>query len=305
MGRMLEALARAEARREVPREAPLEESAEDNEVPFIEVGPAHSLEASPAVLAVKLAPRLRIVPKPCEDVGPVLEPLPPCTGSVSFRPLPHNRGLAPPVQRFAKELIAFHQPDHPSSEQYRQLAVTLRQGLAGSSQVLLCSALAPEMGTTTVVLNLAISLARQGGQRIVVVDGHSARPALADRLGLRGRPGLAEVLAGTESLASALQETGLPHLMALTAGEGASAGRLRALDETCRPVLRQLRDRFDMVLIDGPSRAASGETLGLEAACDAVYVVVPAGAAEKEETAEGLRAMILQGIPVLGCIVTG
>ena len=171
--------------------------------------------------------------------------------------------------------------------------------------MLLCSALAPDVGTTTVVLNLAISLARQGGLRIVVVDGHRARPALADRLGLRGRPGLAEVLGGTESLASALQETGLPHLTALTAGEGDSTHRLRALDETCRPVLRQLRDRFDVVLIDGPARAASGETLGLEAACDAVYVVIPAGAAETEETAEGLRAMILQGIPVLGCIVTG
>src|SRR5258708_1015890 len=79
--------------------------------------------------------------------------------------------------------------------------------------------------------------------RVFVVDADEARPAVAERLGLRGRPGLAEVLAGTESLDRALQETGVDRLAALTAGQPDCDRRAACVGEAARPVLRLMRDR--------------------------------------------------------------
>src|SRR5689334_6538453 len=105
MGRMLEVLRLAEAKRDgdgTPAPGADDEhfvsDFANEEVPFIEVGPARSMEASSAVLAAP--PRLRIAPRPPADAGPVLdpgpEPLPPL--GVCLRPLPAGLGL-PPAER--------------------------------------------------------------------------------------------------------------------------------------------------------------------------------------------------------------
>lgn len=317
MGRMLEALGRADGAGTESASPPLPREDEfpllvddDAEVPFVEVGgPATRVEASPVVLSLPTAARLRLVPELPGEAPPTFEPLPPASFpaavAVAFRPLPLDRRLPPPAQRFAADLVAFHQPDHPASAQYRQLASALRHGLkAGEAHAVLCSGLAPRVGTSCAVLNLAITYALQG-VRTVVVDAHAARPSLAERLGLRGRPGLAEVLRGAESLDRALQETGLENLMALPAGEAGPLRLTPAAGEAARPVVRQLRDRFDLVLIDAPPYPEAADGSGLEAACDAAYLVLPRGDADNPDTEDRIRRIIERGSPVRGCILTG
>jgi hypothetical protein len=65
-------------------------------------------------------------------------------------------------------------------------------------------------------------------------------------------------------------------------------------------VLRQLRDRFDVVLIDAGSDAG-----GLGNACDAAYLVAPHAHAEAPATAERVRALLRKGTALRGCILTG
>jgi Mrp family chromosome partitioning ATPase len=301
---MLDVLRQADVRPNGAGEAP---AAEDfvsdfanEEVPFIEVGPARHLEASSAVLAA-VPPRLRIAPQPPPDAGPVLEVPPAPPVGVCLRPLPGDPTLLPPQQRFSRDLVAFHQPDLAAGAEYRQLAAALREGARpGESRVLLCAGVAPGAGTTSVVLNLAVCLAGADGLSAVVVDADGARPAIAERLGLRGRPGLAEVLDGSESLDRALQETGYERLTALTAGRVERERSAFPVGDVCRPILRLLRDRFDVVLIDG---GLDGGDLG--GACDALYLVAPHAEGEAPATAERVRALLRKGAPLRGCILTG
>jgi Mrp family chromosome partitioning ATPase len=307
MGRMLEALGKVEAKRGSSAADSRESPGREEEIPYIEVGPAHAFEASPRVLAVRPAPHLRIVPVPTDDLGPIVEEPASFVSprAVRFQPLSKPCHPAKHKTRFSAELVTFHQPDHSVSQNYRQLAATLLENSPkGISPVILCTALVPGTGTTTVVLNLAISLARLESVRVVVVDGNRQRPALADRLGLRGLPGLAEVLSGEESLDRALQETGLVNLSALTAGACSSPWQFRALGETCRPVFRQLRDRFEAILIDGDPPSESGEIAGLELAADAVYLVGPAAEAPSE-VPFSLQELLRRGVTIQGWILTG
>jgi Mrp family chromosome partitioning ATPase len=313
MGKVLDVLRQAEAKCDGAAVAPpAGEPAKDDlvsdfggeDVPFIEVGPARSLEGSAAVLALRPS-RLRIAPQPPADAGPILDTSPASAVAgpvgVCLRPLPDGLTLLPPGQRFAPELIAFHQPEHPAVAEYRQLARVLLDGtVPGPARVLLCAGVGPGAGVTSVVLNLAVCLAGRGGPRVLVVDADESRPTIAERLGLRGRPGLAELLAGSESLDRVLQETGLTNLTALTAGRADGDRPRGAAGDAFRPVLRQLRDRFDVVLIDGGAGAAA-----LPGPCDAVYLVAPQAAADAPATAELVRTLLRQGVPLRGCIVTG
>ena len=136
-----------------------EDVAQETDVPFVEVG----------------GPRTT-PPPPQAAVPPVVPPAPPAPEeprlmTVLFRPLPDEPATRHGRSRFAPELVAYHQPDHAISGQYRDLLGRMLGTLPGErARVLLFTSASPATGTTTVLLNLAISVARQSGRRVVVVS---------------------------------------------------------------------------------------------------------------------------------------
>src|SRR5205085_8748466 len=120
-----------------------------------------------------------------------------------------DRADGPPASRFARELVAFHQPEHEVSDEYRRLLsdIEAQVGADAGKALLFTSALAGA-GTTSVLLNLALTRARRDAGKVAVVDANLDRPAVAKRLGAAPAPGLREVLSRTVPLAWGLQETG-------------------------------------------------------------------------------------------------
>jgi Mrp family chromosome partitioning ATPase len=252
----------------------------DEEIPFIEVGPYKSMEASASVLATR---PLAAAPAP----------------AVTFRPSPAE--AAGRRRLFAPEIIAHHQPDHPVSGQYRDLLAALIPAVSGEgAKALLFAPGLKGADAAAVLLNLAVTAVRQGNTRVVAVDADPRQPTLADRLGLAARPGLGEVLSGAIALDQALQLTELTHLTVLPAGGPAMAG-LRLVVETPASLLRKLRQRCDLVLVLGPLWDAGGESLAM--ACDVVYLVLPEREAGSPRMDELLQTFPLQGARLGGCIL--
>lgn len=304
MGRILEALNHVEksncltpeptsilpACAPVPEEMVEEETAA--EVQFIEVGgPRKIIDASPAVLACA-PPAPRIFPK-----APSVTRAEPVAKTLTFQPLTPGLVFAPARPRLAPGLIAFHLPEHPLSERYRGLLAEMHGlGTAGRSQVVLFTAPESDTSSPTVLLNVAITAARQADLRVAVVDGCERRPALDGLLGLPATPGLCDVLTGAVSLSQALQETGVERLQALTVGKGSDDSRTTLNLAALPVVLRQLREAFALVLLNGSPALAS--------ACDAVFVVAPQEQAEKPPVLDLVQTLRQQGAPVRGCIFT-
>jgi Mrp family chromosome partitioning ATPase len=227
--------------------------------------------------------------------------------AVLFKPIPPEPApLEPPGKRFAPELLAYHQPDHPVSEQYRALWKSIAAPLpAGRAQVLLFTGAFPAAGTTTALLNLAVTAVREGKLRVVAMDADWRSPALADRLGLPLGPGLQEVLGGTVPLKRALQETGLPNLVALTAGAAGNNATAPLAGEGMRSVLRHLRSRFDLVLVDAPPWDGRPEVIALGSFADTVYLVTTQDKAQASEVTDLIELIPQQGSRLRGCILTG
>lgn len=317
MGRMLDALRRADAAPAIQQADDAEPMlVETEEIPFIEVGPRKSLEASPSVLACSPVAVPSLVLRACEKLPPdahqpaaparekeAAEPTPtvPAPRSVQFRPMPSR---APARSCFAPELVAYHAPSQPTAQQYRDvLDAVLRASAASehSSALLFTSAL-PRSGATTTLLNLAITAAGQRRQRVVIVDAHFRRPAVAERLGLPVAPGLSEAMAGAVALDEVIQETEQQELFALTAGVRDTAS-VRFVAETLRSLLRQLRQRYPLVLVDGPRWDGKPDVIALAAACDAVFLVAPETEAETPQTDALLRLIAERGARMAGCIL--
>ncbi len=286
MGKFLETLKQATPRRvreeekvrpaAPPDASAAEDAPSDEEIPFIEVGPHKSMDASASVLAVRPAP-----------------------AAVALRPAPAADG--PRMPPFAPEIVAHHQPDHPVSGQYRELLAAMTPARGQGAPALLLAPALPGTDAVVVLLNLAVTAARQGNHRVVVVDANPRQPAVAERLGLPARPGLSDVLAGAVALEQALQPTGQANLTVVTAGAPAPAGP-RLVVETPASVLRQLRRLCDLVLVHGPAWDGRPEAT-MAAACDVVYVVLPEQEAGTPRLDELLRTVSRPGARFGGCIL--
>lgn len=240
----------------------------EDDAPFVEIGgpsgpvfSAASAPTSPTAAKVEAARSYpRLAPTPAPTAATYL--------SVRFHDLAPP-GSAKPNGGPDASLVAYHHPDHPVSTEYRTVRDVIRGQLPGSaSRALLFLAAAPEAGTTTVLLNLAVTLASDG--RVLVVDANLARPAAAPRLGLRRCPGLSEVLGQHAPLAWAVQPTAIPGLQLLAAGE-VTETTPRAMSQDFPRLLNQVRQWYDWILVDGGVSQELPVVAG--PVSDAVYLV--------------------------------
>ncbi len=284
MGRMADLLRNGDHRAETTDEPvilsvdPLPVAESEENVPFIEVGGPRSPAATKS-------------PIPTVDAG-----LP--RGAFGIRFVPFAVGKLP-GRGFVPELVAYHHPDHAVSVQYRSLVAEVVTQLPGSNpRVLMFAGSMTGSGTTTVLLNLAITLAKQGDTRVAVIDANFTQPAVATKLGIAAGPGLREVLAHNTPLAWGVQDTTQANLAALASGKATTPVE----DYSLAPHIEQLRPRYDWVLIDA---GVWGDDAALMAeGCDAVYLVLPQSDATKSETS-ALQAAVLESTGRLrGCVLT-
>jgi Mrp family chromosome partitioning ATPase len=275
------------------------------DTPFVEIGGPGGPVFSGGPAVVKLPP-----PKPAEPPAPEALPVsraaavpapPPARAfprlagapvylSVTFHDLTGRPRARTDAEGPDPGLVALHFPDHPVSGEYRTLRDEVRAQLPDPApRVLMFTAAVGEAGTTTVLLNLAVTLAREAGPRVLVVDANVARPAVAARLALKPGPGLVEVLAEQVPLAWAVQPSAVPNLQVLPAG-GATTPPA-ALGQDLPKLIDQLRQWYDWVLIDG---GVWGVVPDRDAACpaaDAVYLVTRDEAVDRSEFT-GLRGWV-------------
>ncbi len=264
------------------------------EIPFIEVGPRKSMEASPSVLAYPsnaITPSLTLRAATTPDAEP---------RSVRFRAVLSRTKRA----CLAPELVAYHAPNQPAARQYRDVleAVLSASKAAAHPSALLFSAAAPSSGATTALLNVAITAAEQGRHRILVVDANLRRPAVAERLALAATPGLREAMAGEVNVDEAIQATEQANLFALTAGLRTASG-VRFVAESFRSLLRQLCQRYPLVFVDGPHWDSKPDVTALGSACDAVFLVTPESKAETSQIDALIQLLPTQGARLAGCIL--
>jgi capsular exopolysaccharide synthesis family protein len=196
-------------------------------------------------------------------------------------------------------LVAATEPGSTAAEQYRLLRTRLEGDEAGRrAQMLLVTSPRVGEGKTTTSANLALTMAQDFQQRVVLVEADLRRPTLAALFGLPQGPGLVDVLVGAAQLEDALMPVPDRHLVVLPAGLPAARSTELLASTMMHRILTSLRAQFDRIVFDTPPLAVA-DTHVLARVCDGILVVVRAGQTPKpaiERALEGVDPARVLGL---------
>lgn len=200
-------------------------------------------------------------------------------------------------------LIAHAEPKSQVSEAFRSLRTGIHfSSISRKKQVLLVTSTFPGEGKSTVSANLACILA-QTGDRVVVVDCDLRRSTLHQKFGLEKEPGLTNLLAGDNSLGETLRQTPIPNLFFLSAGATPPNPAELLGSREMADLISNLRDDFDLVLVDAPPVLAVTDAPLLTALADIVMVIVETGRVPVKAARQMRETLESVGAPVAGMIL--
>ena len=128
-------------------------------------------------------------------------------------------------------------------------------------------------GKSTTLFNLAYVFAEQG-TKVLVIDSDLRRPVQHKMVGLSNRKGLINVMTGENTVDEMIQETGVPNLWMLPSGR-LRRGTLGIMNgQRVRNLLDNVRDKFDIVLLDSPPILGVTDASILASEVDGVLLVV-------------------------------
>ncbi len=174
-------------------------------------------------------------------------------------------------------------PASVATEAYRALRHCLdfiTQGERG--RVVLVTSPGQYEGKTTTVSHLARAVAMTG-RRVLLVDADLRRAGLGRLLGLHGTKGLTDVLLGEASLDQALQRHQESGILFLSAGKDVPNHTELLDSEAMGQLLRDLRQRADLVIMDSPPVLLVSDSLVLARLSDDVLMVCVAGQSHRHE----------------------
>ncbi|WP_456695184.1 polysaccharide biosynthesis tyrosine autokinase [Aeromicrobium sp. P5_D10] len=131
----------------------------------------------------------------------------------------------------------------------------------------------PSEGKTTTAVNLALVLA-EGGERVVLIEADLRRPKVSEYLRLEPTVGLTTVLVGRVELKDALQPTTHPNLTVLASGATPPNPAELLKSKAMSTLLADLREEFDIVLIDSPPLLPVTDGALIAAQADGALLVV-------------------------------
>jgi capsular exopolysaccharide synthesis family protein len=189
------------------------------------------------------------------------------------------------------ELVVSERPQSVLAESYRQASVPIMEALGtDGGKVLLVLGGMPGAGTTTVISNLA-AVEEAAGRRVLVLDANFRRPGVARVYSApEDAQGLGDLLGGKVALDECLIRCSHgPDL--LVAGTPASRICERLQTTALDSLLNELRERYDVILVDSPPAVVAGESMILARKADAVVLVVRARQEERGLVARLVRQL--------------
>jgi succinoglycan biosynthesis transport protein ExoP len=218
------------------------------------------------------------------------------------------KSLALPRQQnsnASKELIVSHHPLSMLAESYRSIRTALLFSQAEKPpKVILLTSPSPAEGKTVTTLNLAIALA-QDGHNVLVIDADLRRGTCHTRLGITNHRGLSNVLTGNLALEEAVQATSISGLSLLSRGIRPPNPTDLLGSQKMRQMLSKLRESFNFILLDSPPAIAVSDAAILSVQCDGVFLVFHGKKTNTASARQAMERLDAVRAPFLGAILNG
>jgi capsular exopolysaccharide synthesis family protein len=205
--------------------------------------------------------------------------------------------------------------DHGAGvEQFRRLRSHVYQAHAEAplKTILIASGM-PSEGKSFVAANLAMSMARNSVNNILLIDGDLRRPTLHTLLGASNVPGLSDYLKGTADLIDVMQRYRSPetaegagldivsNLTFIPSGGSSDNSSELVANHRIEELIVLASPHFNWILIDSPPVLAVTDAVDLARAADAVLLIAR-GASTPYDVAQRTQAA-LSSSRILGFVL--
>lgn len=181
--------------------------------------------------------------------------------------------------------IVYSQPDHPV---HTLLITSANKG----------------EGKTTLIGNLAVSLA-ESGKKVLIVDCDLRRPRVHKLFDLKLTPGIVEVLFEDIEVDEVIQSTIISNVNILTTGKHPPNPETIIRSEKLMQLIQSLKTKYDYVLIDTPPYGIITDAAPLIQLVDGVMITVRFNKSKEPELEHVLENLHNIKANIIGCALIG
>ena len=176
-----------------------------------------------------------------------------------------------------------------ATEQFRLLKTHLRYGMGDHPprSIMVTSAL-PGEGKSFVAANLAISLAQNRKEHVVLIDCDLRKPTIQKLFGMKNLPGLSEYLQNGTDISDFIVGTVQEKLTLIPAGRPPANPLELLASEEMADLLQELKQQYSdrYLIIDTPPPTMTAEANALARQVDAILLVVRKGRASADTVSD-------------------
>jgi capsular exopolysaccharide synthesis family protein len=201
-------------------------------------------------------------------------------------------------------LTLHEKPQSPWAEAFRQLRTNLQfVNIDSPPKVILVTSSMPGEGKTTTVANLAIAFGA-ADRRTLVIEGDLRRPNLVELLGLDNSAGLTSVLSSRASLDQVIQPWRNRSFDVLASGPLPPNPSELLSSKHMAQLLADLRERYDVILIDAPPLLPVTDAAAVAPATDGAILICRYKQTSRHQVTAATVALGAVSVPVLGTVFT-
>ena len=205
-------------------------------------------------------------------------------------------------ERLSDGLVTIHAFAAAATESYRMLRTNLFYALIDDPpQAIVLTSAGPREGKSITCANLGIVLA-QAGKNVLLLDCDLRNPVQHKLFGIKGSPGLLDVVLGAQSLPKVWYEP-LSGLKVVPAGHTPPNPSEIVSSRRFTEFLIQIRKQFDYVLLDTPPVRLVSDAAVLAKLGDGVLLVLDEQNASKRALRQAMNVLDGVGANVIGTVV--
>lgn len=195
-------------------------------------------------------------------------------------------------------------PNSPFSESVRTIrTAVLLSSIDEPHRVVAVTSTLPGEGKTTVAINLAFALGQM--KKVLIVDGDIRRPTVGNAIGegMDEGAGLIELLAGEAPISECIRKTSNPNVSVLPAGKSFNSPLELISSQKFCDTVNELKNMFDVVLIDCPPLKPVSDALVISRYSSAVVYVVESDVTPYQLAWAAIKRLHAIKAPLLGVVL--
>lgn len=161
----------------------------------------------------------------------------------------------------------------------------------------------PDAGKSLISVNLAIAIAMEGNQSVLLVDADLKRPSVSQYLGLQCKSGLVDCLKSDVPLEDVLVNPGIERLVVLPGKNSCNNSSELISSRKMVSLIEEIKSRYQsrIIIFDLPPLFAADDAMVLLSYADAALLVVEDGKNTSDELQHSMY--ILEQTNLLGLVL--